>query len=408
LTDAPALPYGHQSVAEDDIAAVAEVLRGDWLTGGPAVAAFEHDVAALVDAPHAVACSSGTAALHIAALALGIQPGDRVVVPAVTFLASANAFRFEGAEIVFADIDPVTGLMTAETLSRVIDGRTGKAVRAIVPVHLGGRCFDPAAIADIAETCGAAVVEDACHALGTRYLANGAPAVVGACRHADMAVFSFHPVKTATMGEGGVVTTRDDAVAKKLRLVRNHGMSRDPADFQNAALALDADGAPNPWYYEADCIAPNYRASDIHCALGRSQLRRMPEFTARRAALAARYASHLAGMAPLLRPVDDVPGCTPVLHLYAVHVDFAGLGVDRAAFMRALAQRGVGSQVHYMPLHMQPYYRRLNPALSLPGAEAYYASTLSIPLFPAMTDGEQDRVIAALGDIIESCGKAGA
>lgn len=395
------LPYGRQSIDEDDIAAVVEVLRSDWLTGGPAVDAFEQDFARCVDAPYAVACSSGTAALHIAAMALGIRPGDKVVVPALTFLASANAFRFEGAEIVFADVDPHTGLMTAETLSHAVEERAGGAVRAIVPVHLGGRCQNPAEIADLAERYDAVVIEDACHAVGTRYEAIGGTIAVGACLHSDITAFSFHPVKTITMGEGGVATTRDESLAKALRLVRNHGMERDPAAFGSTSLALGADGTPNPWYYEAQRFAPNYRVSDIHCALGRSQLRRLPEFAARRRELAARYDAVLASLAPAIRTVGDVPGCDPVLHIYGVHVDFGRLGTDRATVMRWLSERGVGTQVHYLPLHLQPCYQELNAGLSLPGAECYYNSILSLPLFPAMSDADQDRVLEALSLLAE-------
>ena len=402
------IPYGRQTIDDDDVAAVIAALKSDWLTGGPEVTAFEEAFSKKVGAPYAVASSSGTSGLHIAALALGIGPKDTVVVPALTFLASANAFRFEGANILFADTDDTTGLMTPETLQRCIADRgRGEKIAAIVAVHLGGRCCDMAAISRIAATHGAAVVEDASHALGSRYYADGGDHPTGACDHSDITVFSLHPVKTATMGEGGVSTTRNSRLDSAMRLARSHGINRDPTAFEQASLAFAADGQPNPWYYEAHTIAPNYRASDIHCALGRSQLRKLDAFASRRRELAARYDEALAPLAPALRTVGPVAGCVPVLHLYVVHIDFAAIGCDRGAFMRALSSDGIGTQVHYMPLHMHPYYRRMNPGLHLPGARSYYESTLSIPLFPAMTNSEQDRVIDALTNLVRKGTQAG-
>lgn len=394
------IPYGRQALDDDDIAAVTDVLRGDWLTGGPAVPEFEEALREHTGASHVVACSSGTAALHMAAIALGIGAGDKVIVPAVTFLASASAFRFQGADIVFADVDPRTGLLTPETLQRCIDDRTDGDIAAVVPVYLGGRCDSPAAIAEIASAHGAAVIEDACHALGSYYDSGNERHRVGSGAHADISVFSFHPVKTITSGEGGAATTADAEIAAALRLARNHGMTRDPAAFVNDRRAFDDNGKPNPWYYEAQGIAPNYRASDIHCALGTSQLRKFPGFAKRRQELAARYDSLLASLSPVISAIGAVPGCDPVLHLYAVHIDFAALGIDRAKAMRLLSENGIGTQVHYIPLHLQPYFAALNPGLSLPGAESYYTSTLSLPLFPAMTEDDQDRVIAALGALV--------
>jgi UDP-4-amino-4,6-dideoxy-N-acetyl-beta-L-altrosamine transaminase len=391
---APFLPYGRHSLDEADIQAVVAVLRGDWLTTGPVLGAFEDAFAAAVGAAHAVACSSGTAALHLAALALGLGPGDRAVVPAQTFLATANAVRLTGAEVVFADVDPDTGLLRPEDLERAL---AGGPVQAVLPVHLNGACADLPALAERAGRAGARLLEDAAHALGAGYAGAAGPVPVGSCRHAALTTFSLHPVKLLTMGEGGVVTCADPALAAHLRCLRNHGLTRDPAAFQYPGQAFGSDGEPLPWYYEMQALGLNYRASDLHCALGLSQLRRLETFRARRAALRERYRITLAGRLPAVRLVTAPPGQCPAWHLCPVLVDFQALGVPRERVVRALARQGIGVQVHYLPLHWQPYYRRRYGTLSLPGAEAYYRRVLSLPLFPAMTDGDVERVVTALG-----------
>mgnify|MGYP001302383630 CR=1 FL=1 len=389
----PFLPYGRQTIDEADVAAVTAALRGDFLTTGPTVGAFEADFARAVGAAHAVSCANGTAALHLAALALGLGPGDTVIVPTLTFLATANAARYVGAEVCFADVDPETGLMTPETLARAAKAAAASGagqVKSVSPVHLGGNVCDMAAIAGIARGAGWSVVEDACHAVGG--------AGVGACEHSDMAVFSLHPVKTITAGEGGVVTTQQPALAERLARLRNHGMVREPAAFTEKDQAFDAAGAANPWYYEMPAPGFNYRLTDIQAALAMSQLKKLPAFVARRQALAARYDRALAPLAPAVRPVPRAGA--PALHLYAVLIDFAGIGRSRADVMRKLRADGVGTQVHYVPVHRQPYYRARYGRLDLPGADAYYARTLSLPLFPAMADGDVDRVARALAKAI--------
>jgi len=385
------LPYGRQSVDEDDIAAVAAVLRGDWLTTGPAVPAFESALAEAVGARHAVVCSSGTAALHLAYLAAAPEPGDVVVVPSITFLATATAARLAGAEVVFADVDPDTALMGPDHLEAALAEAGGRA-RIVAPVHFAGQAADMPAIAAIARREGLTVVEDACHALGTE--AGGGR--VGDGSHADMSVFSFHPVKTVAMGEGGAVATPDAHLAERMATLRNHGIVRDAGGFENRDLAFADDGTANPWYYEMRDPGLNYRASDIHCALGLSQLRKLGRNVARRRALAARYDAALAELSPLVRPLRRVPGCSPAWHLYVVLIDFAAAGIDRAALMRGLADAGIGSQVHYIPVHRQPYYRERYGARDLPGAMRFYERALSLPLYPAMADSDVDRVVEAL------------
>ncbi len=389
------LPYGRQSIDDADIAAVAAVLRGDWLTQGPAVEAFERALAERLEAPHAVASANGTAALHLASLALGLGPGDAVVVPAITFLATANAPHHTGAEVVFADVDPETGLMGLDHAEDAVARarRTGLRVRALFPVHYAGQCADVAGLGAYAREGGFAVVEDACHALGA-VAADGRP--VGACADSTLATFSFHPVKTIAAGEGGATTTADAGLAERMRRLRNHGMARHPAPLEDAAAAFDADGAPNPWYYEMAEPGFNHRLTDIQSALALSQLGRLDRFVARRATLMNRYAERLAPLAPAVALLARSPTGRPAWHLAAVRIDFVGLGRPRAAVMADLRARGIGSQVHYIPVHRQPYWRRRNGDLSLPGADLFYARQLSLPLFPDMADGDVDRVVEAL------------
>lgn len=395
------LPYGHQVIDEADVAAVARVLTSGWLTGGPTVERFEEAFAAAVGAKYAVVCANGTAALHLTALALDLGPGDTVVVPAITFLASASAYRLVGADVVFADVDPATGLMTPEAMETALRSAPATGRRVVIAVHLGGRCSPPQDIARIARRYDAVIVEDACHALGTRYTRrDGASVQIGACGDSEFAVFSFHPVKTIAMGEGGAITTTRADHAARLRRLRSHGMTRNADEFRNRDMAFDGEGRPNPWYYEMAELGLNYRASDIQCALGLSQLEKLSRFAVRRRELAQRYDRLLAPLAPLVRPNAEADGCDPVLHLYSVRMDFAGIGVSRAEVMRRLHAQGIGTQVHYIPVHLQPYYRTGGEHPALPGAEAYYKATLSLPLFPSMRDSDVDRVVDGLRGII--------
>lgn len=388
------LPYGRQIIEQDDIDAVTQALRGDLLTTGPAVERFETALIAATGAAHAVACANGTAALHLAALALRLGPGDQVIVPTVTFLATANAARYVGAEVVFADVDPDSGLMRPQDFEAAL-ARAPRA-RAVFPVHLTGQAPDMTAIGALARGRGLAVVEDCCHSLGTS--ANGE--LSGGCAHSDMACFSFHPVKTVAMGEGGAVTANDHASVEALRRLRNHGMVRRPDAFQCADQAFAGDGSANPWYYEMPEPGFNYRASDINCALGASQLAKLERFRARRSELVTLYDRMLAPLAPLVRPVARMPGQKPCWHIYVALIDFEAAGRDRAAVMRALSARGIGTQVHYLPVHRQPYYRQCAPTPELPGADAYYRRCLTLPLFPSMADADAARVVEALQTVL--------
>jgi UDP-4-amino-4,6-dideoxy-N-acetyl-beta-L-altrosamine transaminase len=382
------LPYGRQSIDESDIAAVAGVLRGDWLTTGPAVEAFEDEFARVTGTDHAIACSNGTAALHLALAAHGITTGDVCIVPAITFMATANAALYCGADVVFADVDSETGLMTPQTLkTALIKARGVGRIRAVLPVHLAGQCEDIAAMRAQAQAAGAVLVEDACHALGTVY--KGDP--VGQCRDSDAACFSFHPVKTIAAGEGGMVTVRDAELAHRLRSLRSHGIERDAGRLEHN---LD-----QPWWHEMQSLGWNYRLSDIQAALARSQLSRLDQFAAKRRSIASRYDALLENQSAIL-PLARTPDCDPCLHLYPVRIDFSALGTSRADVMTALKSKGIGTQVHYIPVPSQPWYRARYGEQTPPGAASYYERTLSLPLFAGMDDSDPERVISALEDVL--------
>ncbi len=399
----PFLPYGRQQIDETDIDAVAEALRGDWLTTGPKVEALEGALAERVDARHAVACSSGTSALHLACLAAGLGPGDTAIVPSITFLATANAVRMTGAEVVFADVSGDTGLMESshitEAWSRV--EAAGRRVKAVMVVDLAGQCPDLETIAAIARGRGATVIEDACHALGSTYQdGRGTTRPIGSGQFAQMTVFSFHPVKVIAAGEGGAVVTNDAALAQRMRDLRSHGMTRDPARFEDEERAFDRQGSANPWYYEMGELGWNYRLSDIHAALALNQLARLDSFVTARRKLVEIYRARLSPLRELLSSIPHKQNCTAAWHLFPVLIDFQRLGLDRGSFMMQLREAGIGTMVHYIPVHQQPYYRKRYGTLVLPGAETYYTRTLSLPLFVGMTEDDIIRVVAALGAVM--------
>ncbi len=399
MTAGPFLPYGRQVVDDADIAAVVEVLRSPWLTTGPAVAAFEADIMSATGAAHAVVCANGTAALHLAALALGLGPSDTAIVPAITFAATANAVRYTGADVVFADVDPDTGLARAADFEAAlaIARKAGRTVRAMFPVHMAGQCERLDEIAAVARRNGLAVVEDASHALGTAYRETR----IGDCSYSDMTTFSFHPVKTITTGEGGAVTTRSPELAEKLRLLRSHGIEREPARMHRPELAFDASGAPNPWYYELHELGFNYRICDIQAALGSSQMKKLAAFVAQRARIVACYDRLLSPLVPHLRMMGRVKQVTPSWHLAVALIDFVAIGKSRAELMAWLKKTGVGTQVHYVPVPYQPYYASREFGTAYPGAAAWYDRCLSLPLFPAMSESDAERVAGALIEAIQ-------
>jgi dTDP-4-amino-4,6-dideoxygalactose transaminase len=328
--------------------------------------------------------------LHLALAALDVGPGDVCAAPAITFLATATAARLCGAEAVFTDVDPDTGLMTADTLSATLKryGRT----KAVLPVHLGGRLCDLGAIAEVAGEAGAMLVEDACHAVGG---VDADGVAIGACAHSAAATYSFHPVKTLAAGEGGMVALNDLQRAERMRRLRNHGVTHEAA-LMTQAGSLDDDGARNPWSYEQLELGFNYRMNELQAALGQSQLTKLSRFVTRRVALAALYSERLRALEPIVRPASGGAG-SPAPHLFQVLIDFKGAGVSRADVMRRLSAEGIASQVHYIPLYRQPYFKARYGEMRLPGAEAFYARVLALPLFPAMADADVDRVAEALG-----------
>lgn len=388
------IPYGRHHVDAEDIAAVVDILSGKPLTQGPAVEAFEEAVARYVGARHAVAVSSGTAALHLAALAAGIGPGRRLVTSPITFVASANAALYCGGSVAFADIDPATVNMSDGSLAEVMDRHDD--IGAVIPVHFGGLPCAMDRIAAIARARGAMVIEDAAHALGARQ-SDGTP--VGSCSQSDMTCFSFHPVKAIAAGEGGMVTTNDPDLYRRLLRLRSHGINKLDDPFRSPDAASEG-GLPNPWYYEMQELGYHYRITDIQCALALSQLRKLDGFIARRRALAATYDAAFAGFSNL-RPAQPDGRDRSGLHIYVLRIDFRAIGKSRGDVMRALRARGIGTQVHYIPVPLQPHYADLGfgPA-DCPAAMDYYGQALSIPLYFDLTDDQQAEVIAALRDIV--------
>ena len=380
------LPYGRQTITEDDIAAVESVLRSPFLTQGPAVPAFEQAVAAKVDARYGVAVNSATSALHIACLAMGLGPGDCLWTSPITFVASANCALYCGAEVDFVDIDPATGLMSVPALEHKLREaeREGTLPKVVVPVHLTGSTCDMSAIGTLAERYRFGVLEDASHAIGGSY--QGEP--VGNCRHSAITVFSFHPVKIITTGEGGLATTNDSQLAQRMAELRSHGIVRESERFEQPAAG--------PWVYEQQNLGFNYRITDIQAALGLSQLQRLDEIVAERNLQLQNYQELLADLpVQLLEVPEDVLSS---VHLAVILLKQATASQHRRVF-EGLRGAGIGVQLHYSPVHLQPYYRALGFAEGqFPEAEAYGSSAISLPLFPELSSADQKRVSMELSE----------
>lgn len=389
------LPYGRQVIDDDDVAAVTETLRSPFLTTGPKIAAFECAFAQYVEAPHAVVVSNGTAALHLAALALDLGPGDQVIVPAITFVATANAARYVGADVVFADVDPDTGLMRPRDLETAIARADTSRLKAVFNVHLGGQCGDLEAIRALTNKHELKLLDDACHAVGTSVGGK----MIGSCALTDLTVFSFHPVKTIAMGEGGAITTKDPDVAARLQHLRSHGITHSAEDFENESLAFDGE-TPNPWYHELQELGLNYRATDIQCALGLSQLQKAERFVEQRRTLVDTFDRQVSTLAPIIKPVVRHSPGTTGWHLNVALFDFEALGKSRRQVMQELRSKGIGSQVHYIPVPLQPYYQALYGKPNIPGAMKYYERCLSLPLAADMDESDMERVVEALKSLL--------
>jgi len=392
----PFIPYGRQTITEADIAAVLEVLRSPFLTQGPAVPAFEQAVAAKVGACNGVAVNSATSALHIACLALGLGPGDQLWTSPITFVASANCGLYCGATVSFVDIEPSTGLMSMAALQTKLEQAelTGTLPKVLVPVHLTGSSCNMAAIGALAKRYGFAVLEDASHAIGGRY--HGEP--VGNCRYSAITVFSFHPVKIITTGEGGLSTTNDPLLAQRMTELRSHGIVREAERFERPAAG--------PWVYEQQQLGFNYRITDIQAALGLSQLQRLDEIVAERNRQLQRYQELLADLpVQLLEVPEDVLSS---VHLAVIRLQQVSAQEHRQVF-EGMRATGIGVQLHYSPVHLQPYYRALGFAEGqFPEAEAYSSSAISLPLFPGLSEEQQQQVVAAIRQELETLQASGA
>ena len=385
------IPYGRHFIDEDDIQAVVEVLRNAALTQGPMVQAFEDAVATYVGARYAVAVSSATAGLHLAALAAGVGPGTSLITSPITFVASANAALYAGAEAAFCDIDPATINMCPDNLRDAL--RKHPNARAVIPVHYAGLPCDMPAIKAICDAAGAVVIEDAAHALGARY-ADGQR--VGCCAHSLMAVFSFHPVKNIATGEGGMITTNDEPTYRRLLRLRSHGINKLTDSFQLPEQATTG-GIENPWYYEMQELGFHYRITDIQCALGLSQLKKLDQFLARRSALARSYDQAFAGM-QTIRPAQSLGRDRSGHHLYVLRIDYETAKISRAELMYSLRAKQIVTQVHYIPVPAHPHYQRLGFKIEdYPTAKSYYQDALSIPLFVGLKDEDQQLVVNSLG-----------
>lgn len=397
---AKVLPYGKQLIEDDDVAAVIAALKSDFLTQGPAVPRFEAALCEATGAKYAIAVANGTAALHLAALAAGVRAGDYGVTSDITFVASANAIRYAGGASLLADVDPETSLVSVASMAaRVAEIEAlGKKPKVLIPVDMTGAVAPLAEVRALADRVGALVIEDAAHSLGATYTHGGVTYRAGCGQHAHMATLSFHPVKTVTTGEGGAIVTNDDALAAELRDLRTHGITKDAARLEKN------DG---PWYYEQRTLGFNYRISDIQCALGESQMKKLGRFVDRRRAIAARYDAAFAD--PVFRgklaPLRVPEGQRSAYHLYVVRVlsrageALAATRERRRAVFEHLRERSILPQIHYIPVHTQPDFRRAGLSEgAFPGADAYYAGCLSLPMFPLLGDDDVDRVVDTLRD----------
>ena len=391
------IPYGRQEITQADIDAVVEVLRSDFLTQGPTVSRFERAVAAKVNAKHAVAANSATSALHIACLALGLGKGDWLWTVPITFVASANCGRYCGAEVDFVDIDPVTWNMSVPALRQklAVAKRLGRLPKVVVPVHLAGQPTEQEAIWALAQEYGFKVLEDASHAIG----ASRNDEMVGSCRWSHITIFSFHPVKIITSGEGGMALSNDSELAERMAMHRSHGIVRDRTRMRGYGSEPASDPASYhykaPWYYEQQFLGYNYRMTDIHAALGLSQFERLDAVVARRNTLAGRYDEALKDL-PIRLPFVLAENRS-AFHLYVVRIKGGSTAKTHKQAFDELRQRNYGVQLHYIPVHLQPYYRNLGfKSGDYPEAEAYGESAISIPLYPSLTNQEQDRVIEAM------------
>ena len=388
------IPYGKHHIDEEDIQAVVDVLRSGVLTQGPVIEAFEQAVAAYVGAKYAVAVSSATAALHLAAIVAGVAPGKTLITSPITFVASANAGLYAGGQVAFADIDPTTVNMSPASLKLALERNPN--TKAVIPVHFAGLPCDMPAIKKLTDDAGAVVIEDAAHALGSSY-PDGRR--IGCCAHSLMTIFSFHPVKAIAAGEGGMITTNDEQVYRKLLRLRSHGINKLGDPLIDIAQS-QTNGQLNPWYYEMQELGFHYRITDIQSALALSQFGKLDQFISHRRELVKRYDAAFSSMKNF-RPAQNIGRDRSGHHLYLLRIDFASIAMNRAQLIRELGSRGIGCQVHYIPVPNQPYYRQLGyGSIEYPHAQQYYQETLSIPLFYDLTNEQQDQIIFEIMSLV--------
>ncbi|OGP21340.1 MAG: UDP-4-amino-4,6-dideoxy-N-acetyl-beta-L-altrosamine transaminase [Deltaproteobacteria bacterium GWA2_55_10] len=382
-----AIFYGQQTIDETDIAAVVDAIRSGMLTQGPLVEAFEKALADYTGAKYALVCSNGTAALHLACKAIGLGEGDKALTSPITFLASANAALYVGAIPEFADIDSDTFNIDPNEIEKKI--KYNRAIKALIPVHFAGMPCEMERIRAIAKSRGLMVIEDACHALGAEWTdSEGRVNRVGSCSHSDLTILSFHPVKSITTAEGGAITTNNMDLYERLKTLRSHGVVKDASRFKNASQG--------PWYHEMQDLGFNYRLSDIQCALGISQIKKLDCFIERRARIAALY-GRLFSKYPFIKTPIDFENAKSAWHLYPIGIDFDGLGIRKEELFGLMSEIGINLQVHYIPVHMQPYYRGLGfKAGRFPKAEKFYKEEVSLPIYPLLTDEEAGTVAEAL------------
>ncbi len=384
------IPYGRQQINQDDIDAVVEILRSDFLTQGPKVPEFEQKVADYCDTKHAVAVNSATSALHLACLALGAGKGDWVWTSPITFVASANCALYCGAKVDFVDIDPRTFNLCPEKLEKKLKAarQSGNLPKVLIPVHLCGQPCDMRTIHDLAQEYGFSIIEDASHAIGGRYQDQA----IGNCRYSDITIFSFHPVKIITTCEGGMALTNDSRLAERMTLLRSHGITRDPA-----RMTHESDG---PWYYQQIDLGFNYRMTDIQAGLGLSQMQRLDGFVQRRTELARRYDALLAVL-PVIPPWQHHEGSS-AWHLYVIRLQLEKMSKSHRQVFEFMRSEGIGVNLHYIPVHTQPFYTKLGfePGM-FPESEKYYREAISLPLFPAMSEEELIKIVNCLQKAIE-------
>ena len=380
------LSYGRQSIDKKDINTVIEVLRSNWLTQGPKVIEFENSLSRFTQARYCVAVANGTAALHLAALALGLNPGDEAITTPLTFVATANCIRYCGATVKFADINPTTGLIDTDEIKKHLTPKT----KVLIPVHYAGQSCDMATITSLAKKHHLFVIEDAAHALGSKYQGK----MVGSCSFSDLTSFSFHPVKTITTGEGGAITTNSYSLYKKLLLLRTHGITNNPQDFVTKSFKK------YPWYYEMQTLGFNYRLSDIHAALGLSQMKKLPKFIKRRHEIVSLYRKLFAGDGRF-QLIKELSNSKATFHLCPLLIDFSKVSLTKRELFKKLLQKGIKLQVHYLPIHLQPYYQTFGYKLGdFPQSERFYNQVISLPLYYGLTDTQVSSIVTHIKKII--------